>query len=78
MAPDASPHGGDFPLEGLNSVGCFTFRLLGQDFGPVFCCLVRSENAFRVAQDEKAFVELDGDVVPYLDVRELDVKGFRF
>ena len=65
-------------MKGKNSVGCFTFRLVCHEFGPIFRSLARSENAFRVAQDEKAFVELDGDVVPDLDVRELDVKGFRF
>ena len=65
-------------MTGENSVGCFTFRLVRHDFGPVFRCLARSENAFRVAQDEKAFYKLDGDVIPNLDVRELDVEGFRF
>ena len=65
-------------MKGENSVGCFTFRLVCHEFGPVFRSLARSEDAFRVAQDEEAFDELDGDVVPNLDVRELDVKSFRF
>ena len=77
VGPDASPHGGDFPVEGKNSVGSFALRLVCHDFSPVFCRFARREDAFRVAQNEKAFHELDGDVIPYLDVRKLNVESLR-
>ena len=76
MAPDASPHNGYFPMEGKNSVGSFTFRLVCHDLSPFFRWLARCENAFRIAQNEEAFDELDWDFIPNLDIRELDVEGF--